>query len=267
MSRLRSSPCGSNTRNDNGCCHGIDCPPRRLRWSREPVILIQSLLFPAFLLLVFDLVLGRTVSSFSGQDSVYGQVPLVSLCGAMFGALSTGIALTEERDGGLLARFWALPVHRASGIAARLVAEAGRTLIGTLALTLVGVLIGLRLGQGVAAAAVFVLIPVLYTIGFATMVLAIAVRGSGRAVLDTVSIVCLLMLFFNTGFVPADQYPGWLQPIVAAQPMSPAIDAMRGLSAGGPILWPLLQTAAWTVGLVGIFGWLAVRGYRRAAAE
>ena len=40
---------------------------------------------------------------------------------------------------------------------------------------------------------------------------------------------------------------------------------MRGLAAGGPILWPVLQSAAWVGGLVAVFGPIAVRGYRLAA--
>ena len=42
-------------------------------------------------------------------------------------------------------------------------------------------------------------------------------------------------MFFSTGFVPVNQYPGWLQPYtVAHQPISYAVDVMRGLSLGGP---------------------------------
>jgi ABC-2 type transport system permease protein len=47
--------------------------------------------------------------------------------------------------------------------------------------------------------------------------------------------------------------------------MSPAIEAMRGLAGGGPILWPVLQSAAWVLALLAVFGPIAVRGYRVAA--
>ncbi|HEY5856676.1 MAG TPA: ABC transporter permease [Aldersonia sp.] len=237
------------------------------RWSREPAVLIQSLVFPAFLLVVFQWVLGRTITLFSGSDSIYGQVPLIALLAGMFGTLTTGIALTAERDAGLLARFWVLPVHRASGLASRLLGEMVRTLASTVVMLGIGYLLGFRFQQGGWAAVGFVLIPVLLITGFATMVIAVAVVSSGKTVLELMSTVCLLMLFFNSGFVPTDEYPGWLQPVVRVQPMSPAIEAMRGLSEGGPVAVPVLQTLAWTVGLVAVFGWLAVRGYRRAAAE
>ena len=237
------------------------------RWTREPVIVIQSVVFPGFLLLVFDTVLGRTVIAMTGTDSVAAQVPLVALVGAIFGSLATGIAMVGERADGLLARFWVLPIHRVSGVAARLLAEAVRVLLSTAILTVVGVLLGLRFEHGVAAIVGFLLIPVFFTVGFATMVAAVATRAGGKTVLELTSIICLLLLFFNSGYAPVEQYPGWLQPIVAAQPMTPAANTMRALVSDGPILVPALQTAAWIVVLVGVFGWLAVRGYSRAARE
>jgi hypothetical protein len=50
-----------------------------------------------------------------------------------------------------------------------------------------------------------------------------------------------------------DVFPGWLQPVVRAQPMS-AIEAVRALADGGPTLWPVLQSLAWIVGLIAMFG-------------
>jgi ABC-2 type transport system permease protein len=47
--------------------------------------------------------------------------------------------------------------------------------------------------------------------------------------------------------------------------MTCAIEAMRSLTYGGPVLVPLYQTLAWSLGSVLVFGYPAVRGYRRAA--
>lgn len=79
------------------------------------------------------------------------------------------------------------------------------------------------------------------------------------------STVCFLLLFFNSGMVPIDVFPDWLRPVVRAQPMSPAIEAMRALADGSATLVPVLQTLAWVAGLVAVFGPIAVRNYRVAA--
>jgi ABC-2 type transport system permease protein len=102
-------------------------------------------------------------------------------------------------------------------------------------------------------------------LGFATVIVAVGVQAGGKNIITGLSTVCFLLLFFNSGMVPIDVFPGWLQPAVRAQPMSPAIEAMRGLAEGGPTLWPVLQSVAWVAGLLAVFGPIAVRGYRRAA--
>ena len=97
----------------------------------------------------------------------------------------------------------------------------------------------------------------------AFLVIAVA-TVSGKAVIQQLSILFLLMLFFNTGFAPVEEYPGWLEPVVRYQPMSLAIDTMSGLTEGGPVRDALIGTLVWSVGLSVVFGVLAVRGYRRA---
>jgi ABC-2 type transport system permease protein len=235
------------------------------RWTREPVVLIQSLIFPTFLLVVYALVVGQSVRSLTGASSLYGLVPMCAVVGALFGAIGAGAAIPDERASGLLSRLWVLPVHRASALTGRLLAEAGRVLIGSIAITVVGMAMGLRFHEGLPAAIAFVLVPVLMVIGFCTVIVAVGVQAAGKNIITGLSTVCFLLLFFNSGMVPIDVFPGWLQPVVRAQPMSPAIEAMRGLANGGPILWPALQSVAWVVGLVAVFGPIAVRGYRVAA--
>lgn len=235
------------------------------RWRREPVVLVQSLIFPTFLLVVYQLVIGASILQLTGSDSLYGLVPMCAVAGVLFGAIGTGVAIPDERESGLLSRLWVLPVHRSSALAGRLLAEGSRSLAATVVISLVGIAMGLRFHQGFWAALGFIAVPVLVVTGFATLVVALAVRANGRNIVTGLSSLCFLLLFFNTGMVPLEVFPGWLQPVVGAQPMSPAIETMRGLAEGGPLLWPALQTLAWTVGLVAVFGPVAVRGYRKAA--
>jgi ABC-2 type transport system permease protein len=72
-------------------------------------------------------------------------------------------------------------------------------------------------------------------------------------------------MFFSIGFVPLDQYPGWLQPFVEHQPVSYTIKAMRGLSLDGPIAEPLLFTVLWSVGILAVCAVPLALGYRRAS--
>jgi ABC-2 type transport system permease protein len=75
--------------------------------------------------------------------------------------------------------------------------------------------------------------------------------------------VVSLLFFFCTGFVPLPQYPSWIQPVVEHQPMSYAVEAMRGLALGGPVRIPIVGTSLWSAGIVAVCA--APIGYRKAS--
>ncbi|WP_231509041.1 ABC transporter permease [Nocardia sp. NRRL WC-3656] len=235
------------------------------RWSRQPEVITSTLVLPILLLLMYDLVLDKSLGAAGGADPIYGFVPMIAVAGAMYGAMGTGMSLYAERESGLLRRFWVLPMHRWAGLSGRLAAECARALAATVVVVAVGMALGLRFQQGWAGAIGVLLVPVIVIAGFTPLVIAVGVSSAGDKVVQLFAIVVLVGMFFNSGFVPVQNYPGWLQPIVRAQPMSCAIEAMRDFTLGGPLLVPVLQTVAWSVGLMVVFGAVAIRGYRRAA--
>ncbi|MFF2087814.1 ABC transporter permease [Nocardia sp. NPDC058176] len=235
------------------------------RWSRQHEVLTSTLVLPVLLLLMFQLVLSRTLELGGGSEPIYGFVPMIAVAGAMYGAMGTGMSLFGERESGLLRRFWVLPINRGAGLVGRLLAECVRALAATVVVVLVGILLGLRFESGIIGVFGVLAVPVIVIIGFTPLVVLVGVSKIGGQVVQIFAVVVLVGMFFNSGFVAVSNYPGWLQPIVAHQPMSCAIDAMRGFLLGGPIATPLLQTIAWSLGLLVVFGGLAVRGYRKAA--
>ncbi|MCZ4521272.1 ABC transporter permease [Rhodococcus ruber] len=238
-----------------------------MRWMRDPSTMIQALLYPALMLVMFRVVLGNSISAATGSPAIYGQVPMIALVGAMFGSIVSAVGLKAERKSGLLSRFWTTPTHRAAGLLGRMIAEAVRVLVTTIVIILAGVAMGFRFTQGLQVGILLLLIPVVFGIGFAVMVTFLATVAGDAPLVELVSIFCTLLMFFNAGFVPVLAYPPWLQPVVAAQPMSVAVGAMRNLAMGGPVMTPVLQTLAWSLGMVVVFLVPAIRGFRRASSH
>jgi ABC-2 type transport system permease protein len=244
---------------------GIQCGRLLRVWSRDLVTTIQSLVYPALTLLMFRVVLGDEITAATRVPSVYGTVPMITLVAAMSGSVISALGFKTEKRTGLLGRFWTMPIHRAAGLTGRLLAEGIRVLISTLFVVFVGVCIGFRFWNGPLASIAMIGIPVLFGAGFAVLVTALATVTEGVILVNTVGIISNLLMFFNSGFVPVPAYPAWLQTTVRNQPMSTAIDAMRGLAWDGPVAVPLLKTLAWVLGTIAVFAVPAVRGYRRAA--
>ncbi|MBJ7287710.1 MAG: ABC transporter permease [Williamsia sp.] len=238
-----------------------------LVWTRDRTTLLQTLLFPALSMIMFKVVLGDAIGKATGQNSAFGTVPLVVLVGAMFGSLASGVRLTTERKTGLLTRIYVMPVHRGADLSARIVAELARILLGTIILTLLGMFIGWRFNQGLLSALAIFGVALLYGVAFSTLVLTVALSSSNVPLVPIMSLVSSLFMFFNSGFSPISAYPAVIRPIVANQPMTCAIDTMRALATGAPVGDGLIKTVAWSVAIVAVFIYPALRGYRRAAAS
>lgn len=247
----------------------IHCKRLLFMWLRDSTTTVQAILYPALTLLMFWVVLGEQITNATrnGAPSVFGTTAMITLIAAMTGSLVSAIGLHAEASSGLLARFATLPIHRASGLIGRMLAEAIRMTITTVVIITVGVVLGFRFHQGPVAALALLTIPVIFGMAFAMFVTTLGTVKTKAPLVDIVSIVVTLLMFFNTGFVPVFAYPVWLQDTVANQPMSCAIDAMKGLSFGGPVAEPLLKTIIWSVGIMAIFALPAIRGYSRAANE
>nr|WP_082695001.1 ABC transporter permease [Mycobacterium lehmannii] len=236
-----------------------------IRWRRERAVLLGSLLVPIGLLVLYEVVLGDSVQRLTGTRSVYGLVPICAVLSALFGSLGNAASIALDREAGLLGRIYVLPIHRVSPLTGRFFAEAVRALIGTILITGLGLIMGLRFTHGWGAALIFVLIPSIVVIGFTALVLALASRRNGRQLMTWLVSATVALAFINPGFTPIETFPDWVQPFVRMQPMSPPVEAMRSLALGGPLAWPLTMTLVWAVVLLALFIPLAVRGFRLAA--
>ncbi|MGY4711344.1 ABC transporter permease [Mycolicibacterium sp. CBM1] len=234
-------------------------------WRRAPVVPIQSILFPTFLLITYYLLVGKSIFRITGTDSLYGLVPTCAIAGAFSGAIAAGLTLSIERDGGLISQLWVLPVHRASALTGRLIAEAARTLASTAVITLVGIGLGLRFHGSWLALLLFLLVPVMVVIVFAMAVIALATRSKDGTVLIWLGLPAITAVFASSGSPPVESLPSWMWPLLRFQPMEPITETMRTLAQGGLPWWPLLWGTLWTLAGAAIVGPLAVRGYRAAA--
>ncbi len=263
-----------------GSRHDSENSPRRLvahtwvltvrllvRWRRDPATVLESLIMPVALLVTVNIVLGNGVSQLTGHSALYGSVPLIAMVGAMSGSMVGGINLMRERGEGLLSRLWVVPVHRASGLLSRLTADVLRIVVTTAVIVCTGFVLGFRFRQGILASVAWLFVPTVFGVAFTMAVITLALYTANTIVVEATEIVWGVLMFFSTGFVPVDQYPGWLQPIVQHQPISYAVDVMRALSLGGPVLAPMVKMLLWSAGIAAACAIPMAIGYRKASTR
>jgi ABC-2 type transport system permease protein len=237
------------------------------RWGRDPATVLESLAMPVALLVTVNIVLGNGVSQLTGHSALYGSVPLIAMVGAMSGSMVGGIGLMRERTDGLLSRLWVLPVHRASGLLSRLAADAVRIVGTTAVIMCAGLVLGFRFRQGILASVAWLFVPIAFGVAFTMAVVTLALYTANTIVVEASEIVWGVLMFFSTGFVPTHEYPRWLQPIVQHQPISYVVEAMRGLSLGGPVLAPVVAMLLWSAGIAAACAIPMAIGYRKASTR
>lgn len=233
-----------------------------VQWRRYPMVPLQALLFPTLLLVIYGLLVGKSMVRLTGNSGLDSLIPVCTLAGAMAGAVGAGLAVPYDRDSGLLTRLWIMPVHRTSPLTGALLAEAVRTFAGSVLVVATGYGMGFRFSGGWFGLLVYLLIPVVVVIVFATIVITLALRPQARIILTWTQTVCMGLAFAT--LAPSSQIPALLRPLADYQPIAPAAAAMRALSSSGEVWQSMLLTVLWAVVLGAVFVPMTVRGYRAA---
>lgn len=231
---------------------------------RVPQALVFATVQPVIFVLMFRYVFGGAISVPNGRYVDY-LMPGIFVQTVVFGALGTGIGLATDLKSGLLERFRSLPMARSAVLAGRTFADLVRNVFVAVLMTVVGVLVGFRIHRGLVAflAGMGLLLAFGYMLSWVFGTVGLAVGDPETAQAAAFPLMAPLV-FASSAFVPVASMPGWLQPFALHQPVSVTASALRALVIGGPTSWYVVQSLAWSFGLLLVFAPLAVRRYRRA---
>jgi ABC-2 type transport system permease protein len=234
---------------------------RNLRISLNLRSLVQLVISPLVFFAGFGIVLGRLLDS-RGVDFAQFLPPAIIMMAMGFTTITTAFYIARDKRDGMVDRYRTLPISSLSVLVARIGADAVRCLVSIAVVLAVGYAVGFRFAAPLDALA-FVALAVAFALSFAVGAAVLGLRSTEpEAIGSMVFLVTLPALNLSTVFAPVAVFPGWLQPVVRANPYTAVVDALRALAAGQPVSWgpPL----AWIGGLCLVFGLFAVRAFRRA---
>jgi len=232
---------------------------------RTPQVLMFSTIQPIIFVLTFRYVFGGSIR-IPGIPYVDFLMPGVFVQTVAFGAMNTGIGLSEDLHKGLIERFRSLPMARSAVLAGRSLADLVRNFFVVLMMIFVGFLVGFRIHAGVVPFAASIVLLLLFSFAFSWIFALIGLGVPNAEAAQAASFpVLALLVFASTAFVPIDGMPGWLQTYNRIQPVSVIVKAERALAIGGDTAVPVLHALLWIVALTAIFAPLAINRYRRAA--
>jgi ABC-2 type transport system permease protein len=233
----------------------------------NPVIFFPSLAFPLLNFAAFAGGLSRVRQvpgfDFAGSYTAF-QFVFVLLQSAAFSGVFSGFGVARDFETGFTRRLLLTAPNRSGIVLGYAFASAVRWLITAAVITAVAFAVGMEVGgDGVD---LFGLYTLALLVNFAGTLWAtgVAMRIRSQQAGPVMQMPVFLVLFFAPVYVPLDLLQGWIHGVATVNPITPVMEAARGLVSGEPTetLVAFLTGAA----LVLAFSLWAIRGLRRAEA-
>ena len=233
-----------------------------LKFLRDKRSLVTSMVRPFLWLLAFGFGLRPSVN-LRGHDTDFVSflVPGMAAMTVLFSSMFAAISIVWEREFGFLKELLVAPIPRGAIVAAKLAAGSTTALSEAALMLALSPLIGARFSFGGALAA----LPLLAVFGLAVNALGIVVAARMKSFEGFGSVVNFVIqpIFFLSGALyPIDGLPRALRAVVLVNPMSYAVDAVRGLCLGGNH-FPIVVDVAVVVVAALAFGMLARRAFNK----
>jgi ABC-2 type transport system permease protein/oleandomycin transport system permease protein len=233
--------------------------------TRRPMYVVYLFVQPVLFVLLFRYVFGGAINT--GRVSYVDYLmPGIIVMTAIFGALTTGLGLTEDVAAGVVDRFRSLPIARSAVLMGRTAADLVTNLLSLMLMLLIGVAIGFRPTQPVYEVALGFALVLAFAYVFSWISAFVGLSARNPETAQSIGFIWVFPLVFaSSAFVPTATMPGVVQAFAEINPVTLVVDAARALMIGhGDARAPTLETLAWLVGLLLVFVPLSVRAFRRA---
>ncbi|MEU5657370.1 ABC transporter permease [Streptomyces sp. NPDC047737] len=232
--------------------HATVLTGRSLLVSRRNVdAVITSMMLPVLLMLIFVYFFGGAIDTGGAHDSyVMYVVPGVLLLCAGFGSATTAVAVSEDMKGGIIDRFRSLDIDGTSILAGHVVASTVRNLVSTTLVFGVAVLIGFRPAATPAGWLAVAAVLLAYIVALSWLSAAIGLLARTPEAAGGFTFFMSFLPYPSSAFVPVDTMPGWLHGFAEHQPVTPAIESLRGLLLDQPVGDTPWLALTWAAGVL-----------------
>ena len=231
----------------------------------NPSFLLPSLLFPLFFFTAFAGGLSK-ISELPNFDFPLGyttfQFVFVLLQSAAFAGVFTGFGIARDFESGFMRRLMLAAPNRLGILLGYTLASLIRWITVITLVTGVALLAGMEVGgNGVDLFGLYAL-GFLFSIVGALWSMGVAMRLRTQQAFPVMQMPVFILLFFAPVYVPLNMLEGWIHAVASINPITPLVEAGRGLISGEPDL--TLAAFAIVIGLILGFSFWAIRGLRRA---
>jgi ABC-2 type transport system permease protein len=220
--------------------------------TRNPSALIMTIGIPVVLLLLFVGVFGDSLSAGRDGDYIDYVVAGVLLMTVGYGATTTALAVNRDMTAGIIDRFRTMAISRTSVLTGHVVGSTVRTLVSAVLVVAVAVALGFRPhGDAVGWLGAAGLLALL-TIALTWLGVAVGLAAPTPEATAPFTLIIQLLPFLSSAFVAPESMSGAVRWFAGHEPFTPIIDSLRGLMLDTPVgregptavVWCLILAAA-----------------------
>ena len=230
---------------------------------RNPVTVINAVLLPVVIMLMFVYMLGNAFSV--GVKYIDYATPGMILLAVAYGLGATATEVNSDMTTGIINRFRVMDISRGAILTGHVVVTMLRSLLSIAAIIGVGFGLGFRPAAsfGDWLAVIGIVVAACFATSWLTVALGLAAKTPQSAGLATVPLI--MLPFFSSAIGPAAKMGQGIRQFAEYQPFTPLIESLRGLLAGAPSGGYVAAALAWCAGIA-IVGYLwAVATFRKRA--
>jgi ABC-2 type transport system permease protein len=241
------------------------------KFARTPQLIVFTTIQSALFLLMFRFAFGGAIGTGGSLSYVNFLVPGFIASSILWAGMGAATGMAEDVEHGFVDRLRSLPIPRSAVLIGRSLADAALLVWALATGAILGFAVGFRLtGSVTGALAAFGLCVVF---GFAcewVFIVIGLVAGTARAA-QSMSLLVTPLVFLSSAYVPVKSMPGGVRQFSEIQPLTPMVNAVRGLATGarGQALlehstsYYVGVSLVWTAAIFVVFGLLAVLRFAR----
>ena len=234
---------------------------------RIPDELIFATIQPIMFVVLFRYVFGGAIKG-TGDNYANFVMAGIFVQTVIFGSTTTGIALAQDLEKGLIDRFRSLPMAKSAVLTGRTVADLVRNFFVVLVMLVVGLIVGFRPSASPLAWAAAIALMLLVSFAFSWISATIGLAVHSVEAAQSAGFIWLFPLTFaSSAFVAVKTMPTWLQGFAGNQPVTIFVDAVRALFLGQSVGSDGWLALAWCFGILAVFIPLSVWMYGRRTAR
>jgi len=241
------------------------------KFARTPQLIVFTTIQSALFLLMFRFAFGGAIGTGGSLSYVNFLVPGFIASSVLWSGMGAATGMAEDVEHGFVDRLRSLPIPRAAVLIGRSLADAALLAWALAVAAVLGFAVGFRLTGSIGDALAAFGLCLVFGFAFEWVFIVIGlVSGTARAA-QSIGLLVTPLVFLSSAYVPVKSMPAGIRQFSEIQPLTPMVNAVRGLATGsrGQALldhgtgYYVGLSLAWAAAIFVVFGILAVARFAR----